>query len=67
MLAYYAFTGAHLVMIVGVILVAAGITDAIHHFDGHAHRWWPGCGTAVFLLGHAACGRVCLLDALTPL
>ncbi|MBZ9637868.1 low temperature requirement protein A [Streptomyces sp. PSKA30] len=54
MLAYYAFTGAHLVMIVGVILVAAGITDAIHHFDGHAHRWWLGCGTAVFLLGHAA-------------
>ncbi|MGP4091202.1 low temperature requirement protein A, partial [Streptomyces sp. KR55] len=25
MLAYYAFTGAHLVMIVGVILVAAGL------------------------------------------
>jgi low temperature requirement protein LtrA len=53
MLAYYAFTGAHLVMIIGVILVAAGITDAIHHFDGHAHRWWLGCGTAVFLVGHA--------------
>ncbi len=30
MLAYYAFTGAHLVMIIGVILVAAGITDVIH-------------------------------------
>jgi low temperature requirement protein LtrA len=53
MLAYYAFTGAHLVMIVGIILVAAGITDAIHHFDGHAHPWWLGCGTAVFLVGHA--------------
>ncbi len=53
LLAYYAFTGAHLVMIIGIILVAAGITDAIHHFDGHAHRWWLGCGTAVFLLGHA--------------
>lgn len=53
MLAYYAFTGAHLVMIIGIILVAAGISDAIHHFDGHAHRWWLGCGTAVFLVGHA--------------
>ncbi|MFC3572084.1 low temperature requirement protein A [Streptomyces yaanensis] len=53
MLAYYAFTGGHLVMIVGIILVAAGITDAIHHFDGHANRWWLGSGTAVFLVGHA--------------
>ncbi|MGW0763764.1 low temperature requirement protein A [Streptomyces sp. NPDC002814] len=53
MLAYYAFTGAHLVMIVGIILVAAGITDAIHHFDGHANRWWLGSGTALFLVGHA--------------
>lgn len=53
MLAYYAFTGAHLVMIIGIILVAAGITDAIHHFDSHAHQWWLGCGTALFLVGHA--------------
>ncbi|MGI5380023.1 low temperature requirement protein A [Streptomyces sp. CA-251387] len=53
MLAYYAFTGAHLVMIIGVVLVAAGITDAIHHLGGHTDRWWLGCGTAVFLLGHA--------------
>ncbi|KOV74063.1 hypothetical protein ADL02_38300 [Streptomyces sp. NRRL WC-3723] len=53
MLAYYAFTGAHLVMIVGIILVAAGITDAIHHFESHAGRYWLGCGTAVFLIGHA--------------
>ncbi|WP_409474129.1 low temperature requirement protein A [Streptomyces sp. HC307] len=45
-LAYYAFTGAHLVTITGIILVAAGISDAIHHFDGHANRWWLGCGTA---------------------
>lgn len=44
MLAYYAFTGAHLVMIVSIILVAAGITDAIHHLTGHGHRWWLGCG-----------------------
>ncbi|MEV1068995.1 low temperature requirement protein A [Streptomyces sp. NPDC050263] len=53
MLAYYAFTGAHLVMIIGIILVAAGITDAIHHFEGHANRWWLGSGTAVFFVGHA--------------
>jgi low temperature requirement protein LtrA len=53
MLGYYAFTGAHLVMIIGIVLVAAGITDAIHHFDGHGHRWWLGCGTAIFLVGHA--------------
>jgi low temperature requirement protein LtrA len=52
-LAYYAFTSAHLVMITGIILVAAGISDAIHHFDADANRWWLGCGTAVFLLGHA--------------
>ncbi|WP_204039129.1 low temperature requirement protein A [Acrocarpospora phusangensis] len=52
-LAYYAFTGAHLAMIVGVILVAAGITDAIRHFDDHVNPWWLGCGTAVFLVGHA--------------
>ncbi|GLZ09028.1 low temperature requirement protein A [Actinomadura sp. NBRC 104412] len=53
MLAYYAFTGAHLVMTIGVILVAAGITDAVHHFHEHVNRWWLGCGTAVYLLGHA--------------
>jgi low temperature requirement protein LtrA len=57
-LAYYAFTGAHLVMITGVILVAAGITDAIHHFHGHASRWWLGCGTALFLAGHATYRRL---------
>lgn len=51
-LAYYAFTGGHLVMIVGIILVAAGITDAIHHFGGPANRWWLGSGTALFLVGH---------------
>ncbi|MFJ2477820.1 low temperature requirement protein A [Streptomyces sp. NPDC087659] len=54
MLAYYAFTGAHLVMIIGVILIAAGITDAIHHLGGQVNRWWLGCGTAVFLAAHAA-------------
>ncbi|MGP4101189.1 low temperature requirement protein A [Nonomuraea sp. KM90] len=52
-LAYYAFTGAHLVMIIGVILVAAGITDAIHHFGGRVNPWWLGWGTAIFLAGHA--------------
>ncbi|MEV1078728.1 low temperature requirement protein A [Streptomyces sp. NPDC050211] len=53
MLAYYAFTGAHLVMIIGVVLIAAGITDAIHHLGAHTNRWWLGCGTATFLTGHA--------------
>jgi low temperature requirement protein LtrA len=53
MLAYYAFTGAHLVMTIGVILVAAGITDAVHHFHDHVNRWWLGCGAAIFLAGHA--------------
>lgn len=53
MLAYYAFTGAHLVMIIGVILVAVGITDAIHHIHGHVSPWWLGCGAAIFLAGHA--------------
>ncbi|MGN9842935.1 low temperature requirement protein A [Nonomuraea sp. H19] len=53
MLAYYAFTSAHLAMITGVILVAAGITDAIHHFHGQANPWWLGSGTAIFLVGHA--------------
>ncbi|WP_250399263.1 low temperature requirement protein A [Streptomyces cellostaticus] len=52
-LAHYAFTGAHLVMVVGIILVAAGITDAVHHFHDHTNPWWLGCGTAVFLMGHA--------------
>jgi low temperature requirement protein LtrA len=53
MLAYYAFTGAHLVMTIGVILVAAGITDAVHHFRDQANRWWLGGGTATYLVGHA--------------
>ncbi|MFG1709419.1 low temperature requirement protein A [Nonomuraea sp. M3C6] len=53
LLAYYAFTGAHLVMIIGIILVAAGITDAIHHFHGPVNPWWLGSGTAIFLAGHA--------------
>jgi low temperature requirement protein LtrA len=52
-LAYYAFTGAHLAMVVGVILVAAGITDALRHFNDHVNPWWLGCGTAIFLAGHA--------------
>ncbi|MEV3991068.1 low temperature requirement protein A [Streptomyces sp. NPDC049837] len=43
-----------LVMVIGIVLIAAGITDALHHFSGHAHPWWLGCGTALFLLGHAA-------------
>jgi low temperature requirement protein LtrA len=53
-LAYYAFTGAHLMMTIGVILVAAGITDAVHHFYDPVNRWWLGCGAAIFLAGHAA-------------
>jgi low temperature requirement protein LtrA len=53
MLAYYAFTGTHLVMTIGVILVAAGITDAVHHFGDQVNRWWLGCGAAIFLGGHA--------------
>lgn len=53
MLAYYVFTGAHLIMIIGVILVAEGITDAIHHFGGRVSPWWLGSGAAIFLIGHA--------------
>ncbi|MFD9464593.1 low temperature requirement protein A [Streptomyces sp. NPDC060027] len=53
LLAMYPFGFGHLVMVIGVILIAAGITDAIHHFAHHANPWWLGCGTTIFLLGHA--------------
>ncbi|MEV0821627.1 hypothetical protein [Nonomuraea rubra] len=46
-------SGAHLVMIIRIVLVAAGITNAIHHFTGHVNPWWLGSGTAIFLIGHA--------------
>ncbi|WP_344683142.1 low temperature requirement protein A [Saccharopolyspora taberi] len=54
LLAIYPFGLGHLVMVIGIVLIAAGITDAIHHFGHHTNSWWLGCGTAIFLLGHAA-------------
>jgi low temperature requirement protein LtrA len=53
MLGYVAFGLAHAVMIVGIVLVAAGISDGIHHLGTDTDRWWLGSGVAVFLLGHA--------------
>ncbi|MGC0419817.1 low temperature requirement protein A [Embleya sp. AB8] len=53
MLGYVAFGLAHAVMIAGIVLVAAGISDAIHHLGGETDRWWLGAGAATFLLGHA--------------
>jgi low temperature requirement protein LtrA len=52
-MAYNAFVFGHVTMVIGIILIAAGITDAIHHLDSSTDRWWLGCGTAVFLAGHA--------------
>jgi low temperature requirement protein LtrA len=54
LLAVYPFGLGHLVMVIGIVLVAAGTTDAVHHFNHHTNSWWLGCGTAIFLLGHAA-------------
>lgn len=54
LLAVYPFGIGHLVMTIGIVLIAAGITDAVHHFGHRTNPWWLGCGTAVFLLGHAA-------------
>ncbi|MFI1581714.1 low temperature requirement protein A [Embleya sp. NPDC020630] len=53
MLGYVAFGLAHAVMIAGIVLVAAGISDGIHHLGTDTNRWWLGTGVAVFLLGHA--------------
>lgn len=52
-LAFTAFTTAHLVMVIGVIVVSAGIADAIAHLGEPAERWYLGSGVAVFLGGHA--------------
>lgn len=52
-LGYVAFGLAHAVMIAGIVLVAAGISDAIHHLGTDTNRWWLGAGVAIFLLGHA--------------
>jgi low temperature requirement protein LtrA len=52
-MAFNAFALGHVVMVIGIILLAAGIADAIHHFGGHANPWLLGCGAAAFLLGHA--------------
>jgi low temperature requirement protein LtrA len=52
-MAYNAFALGHIVMVLGIILIAAGIADAIHHFSGPAHPGLLGPGAAVFLLGHA--------------
>ncbi|MYS87498.1 low temperature requirement protein A [Embleya scabrispora] len=52
MLGYVAFGLAHAVMIAGIVLVAAGISDAIHHLGTDTNRWWLGAGVATFLLGH---------------
>lgn len=54
LLAIYPFGVGHLIMVTGIVLVAAGIADAVHHFNHHTNTWWLGCGTAIFLLGHAA-------------
>ena len=53
-IAFVAFALGHVVMVIGIILIAAGITDAIHHLGGHANPWLLGAGAAAFLLGHAA-------------
>jgi low temperature requirement protein LtrA len=53
-IAFVAFAVGHVVMVIGIILIAAGIADAIHHFGGHAHPWLLGAGAAAFLIGHAA-------------
>ncbi|MFI1385211.1 low temperature requirement protein A [Embleya sp. NPDC020886] len=53
MLGYVAFGLAHAVMIAGIVLVAAGISDGIHHLGTDTNRWWLGAGVATFLLGHA--------------
>lgn len=54
LLAIYPFGLGHLIMVAGIVVISAGITDAVHHFNHHANPWWLGCGTATFLLGHAA-------------
>jgi low temperature requirement protein LtrA len=53
-IAFVAFAVGHVVMVIGIVLISAGIADAIHHFGGHANPWLLGSGAAAFLLGHAA-------------
>jgi low temperature requirement protein LtrA len=52
-IAFRAFALGHVVMVVGIIVLAAGIADAIHHLGGHASAWLLGAGAATFLVGHA--------------
>jgi low temperature requirement protein LtrA len=52
--AFNAFALGHVVMTMGIVVLAAGIADAIHHVGEHAGPWLLGTGAAVFLLGHAA-------------
>lgn len=58
LLAIYPFGLGHLVMVTGIVLIAAGITDAVHHFNHHTNPWWLGCGAAIFLLGHVSYGSL---------
>lgn len=53
-IAFNAFSLGHVSTTMGIVIVAAGIADAIHHFAEHASPWLLGVGAAVFLLGHAA-------------
>jgi low temperature requirement protein LtrA len=51
--AFNAYAIGHVIMTMGIVVVAAGIADAIHHLGGHAQPWLLGGGAATFLAGHA--------------
>jgi low temperature requirement protein LtrA len=52
-MAFNAFAIGHIVLVSGVVLIAAGIHDAIHHLNSGTHSWLLGAGTAAYLFGHA--------------
>jgi low temperature requirement protein LtrA len=51
-LAFTAFTDAHLVMVVGIVLIASGIASAIPHPEATSNLHAIALGSALFLLGH---------------
>ena len=54
-LALHAYYYAHLAMIAGIVMTAAGVHDAVRHLDdpGAANAWLISCGVATYLAGAA--------------
>ena len=68
-LALYAFYHAHLVMIVGIVLAAAGLHAAVaelHEPAQHASPWLVATGVAAYLLGSVWFHRLLAIGASVP-